>query len=102
MISALLCTFEDFRIGSKNYHNFSGAYKLNKYFRILEITALVFITFLVCASRVYLEYHTPEQVSVGAIIGVLWGVFYYHFSVRLEPIVDMFKNSYLGKSLKVE
>ena len=68
MISALLCTFEDFRIGSKNYRNFSGAYKLNKYFRILEITALVVITFLVCASRVYLEYHTPEQVSVGAII----------------------------------
>lgn len=29
----------------------------------------------VCVSRVYLQYHTVEQVLVGALIGVLWGLF---------------------------
>tara|TARA_A100001015_G_scaffold308791_1_gene407007 strand:- start:4987 stop:5679 length:693 start_codon:yes stop_codon:yes gene_type:complete len=34
------------------------------------IVALYVLMFLVATSRVYLEYHTPEQVSIGVVLGL--------------------------------
>lgn len=43
---------------------------------LVRLTAVVTVAVLVCASRVYLAYHTVEQVLVGVTIGIVVGLVY--------------------------
>ena len=64
---------------------------------------MLLLSFLVAISRVYLGYHTLEQVLVGGFIGIAWGLIYYSFSAMfLEQFLVDLKNSYYGKVLKLE
>lgn len=57
-------------------HNNSPYEKL---FRGLAISACLVNTVLVCYGRVYLLYHTINQVFVGALIGAVFGFSWFFF-----------------------
>lgn len=50
-----------------------------KIFRGLVVSACVLDTALVCYGRVYLLYHTVNQVLIGALIGTLTGFVWFFF-----------------------
>lgn len=45
--------------------------------RSMQMAGAVMLSAAVCASRVYLAYHTTNQVYVGATIGVVFGIVWY-------------------------
>lgn len=47
-------------------------------FRVLFISAAIVLCLCVCTSRVYLKYHTIEQVVVGALVGACAGWVWTH------------------------
>jgi len=47
--------------------------------KIPVIAIAVCTAVLIAASRVYLEYHTVEQVAVGALIGTVMGCGWFYF-----------------------
>lgn len=53
--------------------------QLEKIFRGLIISFCLVNTALVCYGRVYLMYHTVNQVIVGSIIGTICGFLYFFF-----------------------
>ena len=51
------------------------------------ILALYVLMFLVATSRVYLEYHTPKQVSIGVVLGLAFAfvwIKFHRFFLRLK------------------
>lgn len=76
---------------------------VNDIINYLECLGLIFLTFLVGVSRIYLYYHTIAQVTVGAVVGIFWAIIYYSFIVRrLDQVLDNIRNSFIGKQLKLE
>ena len=67
-ITAYLISFmwDDSRLQRRSFH-----------FSSLAIIAL---SALVCYSRIYLGVHTPEQVAVGVVLGIVLGRIWYDFS----------------------
>lgn len=51
-------------------------------FRVLYSVALLGLGSVVCFSRVYLIYHTPEQVFVGAVVGAVLGFLFAVVDIR--------------------
>lgn len=61
---------------------------LEKIFRALAIVICLVVTLLICYGRVYLLYHTVNQVIVGAIVGTVAGTLYFLFvHLVLTPFV---------------
>lgn len=52
-------------------------------FRVLYSAALIVLALLVCVSRLYLLYHTKEQVLAGALVGAVLGIAW----ARISPAV---------------
>nr|CCA20165.1 dolichyldiphosphatase 1 putative [Albugo laibachii Nc14] len=47
------------------------------------ILAAVILSWIVCISRIRLRYHTPMQVYVGAVIGVLFAIIWFSLSTHI-------------------
>ena len=47
--------------------------------RILRAGSAIIVAAAVCASRIYLAYHTEAQVMIGATVGLLFGVVWHYF-----------------------
>lgn len=69
-------SLEHFILHINRLHNNSPYEKL---FRMFAISACLLNTALVCYGRVYLLYHTINQVIVGALIGALAGFLWFFF-----------------------
>jgi membrane-associated phospholipid phosphatase len=51
-----------------------------------ELLALAGATVVVGASRVYLGYHSPDQVAAGAMVGGAFGLLWFRLMVALAPL----------------
>ncbi|CCG84779.1 protein of unknown function [Taphrina deformans PYCC 5710] len=49
------------------------------YWRMLRVLGVVSTSVAVCVSRIYLTYHTRDQVMVGVAIGTMYGILWYNF-----------------------
>lgn len=69
---------------------YTRAIRFSAFKRAYRTVGLFILAILVSSSRVYLSYHTTEQVCVGAGIGTLFGVFYALFIglLRDTGVVD--------------
>jgi dolichyldiphosphatase len=55
------------------------------------VLSLLSLQFVVCYSRVYLSYHTSEQVIVGALVGGLFGALWMGLEIKYgQSLGDMF------------
>ena len=60
------------------------------------------VSFIVVYSRVYLSYHTVEQVFYGGIIGALFAYLWFSLTQKFfTPIFPYIASSYLGELLLV-
>lgn len=59
--------------------------------RILRGLSAILAAIGVCASRVYLAYHTEQQVYIGVSIGFMFGVFWYYVFKALvaQGVIDV-------------
>lgn len=62
---------------------YSGRHTGNKTSRAVRATFAILVSAAVCASRVYLAYHTEKQVYIGSSIGLIFGIVWY---TVLEPL----------------
>ena len=71
--------------------------------RPAAVVAIPFCATLVSAGRVYLAYHTPAQVIVGALVGSMAGLTWYEITWRcIAPTVfPRLEASYIGRGLGV-
>ncbi len=51
-----------------------------------ELLALAGATAVVAASRVYLGYHSPDQVAAGALVGGAFGLLWFRLMLALAPL----------------
>jgi dolichyldiphosphatase len=67
----------------------------NKYisaqYRILYSILLIFVALGVCLSRIYLEYHTFDQVVVGLFVGIIFGIIW--------AVIDIIYGTYIGTTI---
>lgn len=77
---------------------------LKRWQRVTWLAVLTFVGLCVAGSRVYLMYHTWQQVVVGVTVGIVFGIFYFIFSslVRDMGIVDWVLNWPLIKYFNVK
>lgn len=54
--------------------------KLSLFFRLIYSTFFILLCFGVLLSRIYLNYHTYEQVIVGTLIGTTFGLGWFHLT----------------------
>ncbi|KAI8900345.1 PAP2 superfamily-domain-containing protein [Globomyces pollinis-pini] len=78
------------------YTHVSFRYKLMKPF---ISCGLVVMALLVGVSRVYLEYHTIEQVVVGSCLGLIIGLTWFLLSGNLNWISRLLIHGYFGELL---
>ena len=52
--------------------------------RVFASFASLLTACLVASSRVYLNYHTPQQVAVGAAAGTICGIIWFRFTDRVR------------------
>lgn len=71
--------------------------------RPAAVVAIPFCATLVSAGRVYLAYHTPAQVIVGALVGSMAGLTWYEITWRcIAPTVfPRLEASYIGRGLGI-
>mmetsp|Transcript_15056 Transcript_15056/g.18621 ORF Transcript_15056/g.18621 Transcript_15056/m.18621 type:complete len:137 (-) Transcript_15056:806-1216(-) len=62
-------------------------------FHLSSVLATI-ISFLVAYSRVYLGYHTRNQVMVGAIVGTGCGIVWFLLFLFLKPKYDRFAHEH--------
>lgn len=77
---------------------------LTKAKRLLGVFTVTLFAFCVCFSRVYLQYHTPEQVLVGFAVGLSTGSTYFFIVgiLRELKIIDWVLTWKLAKLLYVK
>ena len=63
-------------------------WRVTLFYKLFYLTGLYALLLLTCVSRVYLMYHTLRQVIVGAAIGALLGVVWYHLTNRVSPHIN--------------
>lgn len=67
--------------------------------RLLVLAACCLATGLVCCGRVYLQYHSTQQVLVGALVGIVvgtgWFVLTHYFLTPFFPLVVSWRISEL-------
>jgi dolichyldiphosphatase len=62
----------------------------------------IFLATVVCLSRVYLMYHTPAQVIVGAAVGMVTGIVWFGFTeLFLVPLFPMIENLPVSRFLLI-
>lgn len=61
---------------------------LNTSYKIIYSCILFIFATIVSYSRLYLHYHTADQVVVGAIVGALIGLSWYQFSRFVLPFIE--------------
>jgi dolichyldiphosphatase len=57
----------------------------------------------VAASRIYLNYHTPKQVLVGAVAGIAFAIIWFFFTtlLRRHGWIDWALDTWLSRRLRV-
>lgn len=51
--------------------------KYSKKLKIIKIITIITLSFIIVSSRVYFGCHTIQQVSIGLILGILFGIVFY-------------------------
>ncbi|KAL8567052.1 hypothetical protein ACOMHN_027481 [Nucella lapillus] len=86
-----------FFIWIRVYRNYSI---LDDLWKVVVCVGSFFTAFIVAYSRVYLEYHTPAQVVMGSLVGVVAGSLWFAFvQLVLTPIFPHLASSPMGEFL---
>mmetsp|Transcript_38488 Transcript_38488/g.85702 ORF Transcript_38488/g.85702 Transcript_38488/m.85702 type:complete len:246 (+) Transcript_38488:1627-2364(+) len=82
--------------------HFSSKSNFSRAVDILELLGLSAASAAVACSRVYLGYHSVQQVLVGAGLGLLFGLMWYMVMSKLAPVYKSLASSRLGSVLQLK
>ncbi|CAL8071922.1 unnamed protein product [Calicophoron daubneyi] len=72
-------------------------------FRYILCGGCILSTLLTCYSRIYLFYHTVQQVFVGLALGIIFGLAWFLIvQVFLTPMFPQMCNSFIGRILMLQ
>ncbi|KAI7876219.1 PAP2-domain-containing protein [Lichtheimia hyalospora FSU 10163] len=69
-------------------------------YKVLATLGMIFLSLLVCYSRIYLQYHSAMQVAAGMGVGTLYGILWFcilEFIFRPSGIINYLLDTWLAK-----